>query len=254
MNRKGLIANIVTKDDGQGPPTFSARITTPAVDRDNEVLLPAGMSATDFKKNPVIFWNHDYDQPIGKCTKLTSDGDHWIAQATLSATDPRAKQVHGLMKEDIVKGVSVGFIPIEARNPTSKDKELFGDHVEYIYSKWKLLEFSVTPLPANQDALVTGVSKMVNGGVMTPAQAKALCGVDIDVSRSATNLDTTDLKAAELAELKRVLQGLQKRKAQAPRQVTQAQAAQALEREMAKQLGFGSVASYRKHVTDRATT
>ena len=176
MNRKSFIADLTTEGK-----TFTATITTNAIDRDGEVLLPEGMITADFEKNSVVFWNHDYDRPIGKSLSLTKSRDAWVSKAQL-AERPESHvgewfpdTVHALMKQGIIKGVSVGFQPIESRNPSKKDIELFGDGVKRVFNKWKLLEFSVAPLPANQDALVSAVSK----GLMTPIQCKSMFNVDI---------------------------------------------------------------------------
>lgn len=163
----------INSDDSR---SFTATITTNAIDRDGEVLLPEGMRSKDFESNPVVFWNHNYDMPIGKATDLSKQPNAWSATAEL-AKRPDGHEgewfpdtVHALMRQGIIRGVSVGFQPIESRNPSKKDVATFGDEVTRVYSKWNLLEFSVAPLQANQEALVTAVSK----GLVTSAQAKAV--------------------------------------------------------------------------------
>lgn len=168
MERKTLHAKISA--DG-GANTFEATITTPSLDRDSEVLLPEGMDATDWLKNPVILWNHDPGQPIGTGSDLKRRRGEWKATGTLAQrpeSHPDAAEwfpdtVHSLMKQGVIGGVSVGFIPSETRRPTGKDRATFGENVSRVFNKWKLLEFSVTPLPANQDALITSVSKGLIG-------------------------------------------------------------------------------------------
>lgn len=172
MNKFQTVAEI--KSDGAGDArTFTAKITTNSVDRDGEVLIPQGMDARDYKKNPVVFWNHDYNLPIGTAADMKRNDDHWTATAKLAST-PFAQEVYTLMREGVVRGVSVGFVPIESRPPTKGDLSKFGDDVRRVYSKWKLLEFSVVPLPANQDALITAVSKGVSR-----ATIKSVLGVDV---------------------------------------------------------------------------
>lgn len=162
------------KSDGEGTArTFTAKITTNSIDRDGEVLIPQGMDARDFKKNPIVFWNHDYNQPIGTAADMKRNDDHWTATARLAST-PFAQEVYTLMREGVVRGVSVGFVPIESRPATKGDIDKFGDGVKRVFPKWKLLEFSVVPLPANQDALITAVSKGVSR-----AAIKSVLGVDV---------------------------------------------------------------------------
>lgn len=172
MNKLACIAEIKASDEGER--TFTAKITTSDIDRDGEVLLPQGMDAKDFRKNPVVFWNHDYNMPIGTSMELKRSDNHWTATAKIAST-PFAQEVWTLMKEGVVRGVSVGFQPTESRPPSKKDIDMFGDQVRRVYSKWKLMEFSVTPMPANQNALIMSVSK----GIISRDKAKSLFNVDV---------------------------------------------------------------------------
>jgi hypothetical protein len=63
------------------------------------------------------------------------------------------------MAAGINPGVSIGFMPIESRNATKADIAKYGAGVGAVHSKWKLLEFSIAPVQANQDAYVTAVGK-----------------------------------------------------------------------------------------------
>lgn len=165
-----------------GDRAFTATITTNAVDRDREVLLPEGMDATDFEKNPVIFWAHDYfSPPLGKATALKRHKDRWTARGVMASrpdTHPEAAEwfpdtVLSLMAEGIIKGVSVGFDPTSSRKATPEDKATFGEPAENVVARWKLLEFSIAPIPANQDALIEAVGK----GLVRPETACAVWGV-----------------------------------------------------------------------------
>lgn len=174
MNKTQVNAQLKATGDAR---TFTARITTDSIDRDGEVLLPSGLDAKDYLKNPVVFWNHNYDVPIGRASELKQHDDHWTATATLSSNE-EGEKIHKLIQEGIVNGVSVGFLPTEHRNPSDKDKQKFGESVTRVYSKWRLLEFSVTPLPCNQDALITSVSKMIGKGDLTIDDAARLLEID----------------------------------------------------------------------------
>lgn len=159
-----------------GERAVTARISTMAVDRDGEVLIPQGCDAGDFLKSPTVFYNHDYQQPIGRCEAIhrgataieaktrfaerpANHGGPWLADTVLS-----------LLQQRVISGFSVGFVPIEGRHPSRRDREVFGAAVRYVFSKWKLLEYSVAPLPANQDALALAVSK----GVLSAEAARMI--------------------------------------------------------------------------------
>ena len=165
MQKKTLEA-MVSKSDGV---KVDATITTETIDRDGEVLISQGMDAGEYEKNPVVFYNHDYAQPIGKITDIRrSEGK--IDASIEFAQRPEGfdgsyfpEFVESLVDQGIVKGISVGFVPLPGgvRKASTKDREDYGDQVRQVYSKWKLLEVSVAPLPANATALVSAVRKGV---------------------------------------------------------------------------------------------
>lgn len=166
MNSKRCV---VTAEDTKGR-TVTGLISTTALDRDGDVLLPSGLDAREFKKNPVVLFGHDSGRlPIGKATKLsttTSAVSASVEFASRPAEHPDAAEwvpdtIHALFKQGILNAFSVGFTVPEngMREAGDLDRKRFGKGVRRVISKWKLLEFSVVPIPSNQDALATAVSK-----------------------------------------------------------------------------------------------
>lgn len=171
MIRKRFVAELGVKLEER---SVVASISSISVDRDGDVLIPQGCDASDFLKSPTVFFNHDYNLPVGKCTAIKRSPTQ-LEATTVFANKPEnhtgdwlPDTLLSLFQQGVIHGFSVGFTPIEGRKPTVKDKQLFGDHVQHVYSKWKLLEYSVAPLPANQDALALAVSK----GFVTADQIK----------------------------------------------------------------------------------
>ena len=139
--RKRFVAELGVKPQDR---SVIASISSISVDRDGDVLIPQGCDASDFLKSPTVFFNHDYNLPIGKCTAIKRSDKH-LEATTIFAKRP--ENHHGdwlpdtllsLFQQGVIHGFSVGFTPIEGRKPTVKDKQLFGDHVNHVYSKWKL--------------------------------------------------------------------------------------------------------------------
>lgn len=146
---------------------FEAVITASTIDRDGEVVVAQGMNSKEFEANPVLFWNHDYGQPVGKCIRLKRQSEDVLAEFKL-ASKPDGWEgpffpefVGALIGQGIVRGVSIGYVPEQGgmRRATADDRKRYGDAVHTVYSKWKLLEVSVAPLQANPQALVTAVRK-----------------------------------------------------------------------------------------------
>ena len=159
---------VTTLEKGKTDRTVTARISTISVDRDGDVMLPSGIDTREFEKNPVVLFGHDSNSiPIGKATSITKGSKDVVAQVAFAKrpeAHPAALEwvpdtIHDLFKQKILNAFSVGFTIDDAREAGTKDVERFGEGVRRIISRWKLLEFSVVPIPANQDALALAVSK-----------------------------------------------------------------------------------------------
>ena len=169
QKRLALFDVTIEKDTkAMKPRTVTAKISTTSIDRDGEVLLPSGIDLKDFRKNPVVLLNHDQGGlPVGRALSVKRQSDGIIAEVQFAerpAGHPSSVEwipdtVFNLFQQGILKAFSVGFIPLEMREPTDKDIKKFGDDVRNVITKWSLLEFSVVNVPANQDALVMQVAK-----------------------------------------------------------------------------------------------
>lgn len=175
LMRKALAAEISGTASG-----FSAVITAETIDRDGEVLIPAGMNSKEFDRNPTLFWNHDYEEPVGRATGLKRRekdivGEFVFAKRPDGYSGEFFPEVAAaLVGQGIVRGVSVGYVPEEGgtRRATDIDRKKYGSGVHTIYSRWKLLEISLAPLQANPDALITAVRKSVRSGAISEAAAR----------------------------------------------------------------------------------
>jgi len=151
-----------------------ATISTLSVDEEGESVLPEGIALDRFRKTMCVFYNHDYADPIGTCSwiKRTAKG---LEALTIFPERPeghegewRPDTILGLIACDppIIRGTSIGFGYIETRSPTQKDIDTFpntGNKLERVVSKSRLLEYSMTGLPMNEDCLITAVQK----GILT---------------------------------------------------------------------------------------
>ena len=136
-----------------------AVISTDSVDRDNEVLVPKGMDAESFRKNPVIPWSHmTFDPPIGKALWVKR-GIKRITAKVKFATTERAEEVWQLFKGGFLNAFSVGFKPLDGRRPTPDDIKANTNlaNARFMFTKWELLEFSPVTVPANAEALALAV-------------------------------------------------------------------------------------------------
>lgn len=136
-----------TKDLGDG--VLEAIITTSAVDRHNENIETGGISYKDYMANPVVLYGHDYEGlPIGKTLKLTKQmGTQIKARFQLAIEEyPFAATVYNMIKSGYLNAVSIGGIV----------REWSEDYRSIV--KMDMVEFSIVPVPANPEALITSRS------------------------------------------------------------------------------------------------
>lgn len=130
-------------------------ISTDDKDRMNEVVEQS-WDLDNYKNNPIVLWGHDPSNPdnvLGRAIDITTekDGDRTITTAKVQfaeeGTSRGVDTVWSLVKQGILRTVSVGFIP-----HTFKD----GDEdsgIAQVLADNELLEFSIVPIPANPQAV-----------------------------------------------------------------------------------------------------
>lgn len=147
-------------------------VSTRDVDRDKEVLDPAGVVLDAYKQNPVVLWAHDYSQPpIAKAEWIRAD-DYGVKSRRVYAETERGEEVWQLIKGGFLRTTSVGFLPLKRvwkgepewsgvveRLNTKWGTDLEKAGAEVITTKWAMLEYSDVPVPANPYALNTAVGK-----------------------------------------------------------------------------------------------
>jgi len=138
--------NSLTKDLGDG--VLETVVTTTALDRHNESIASAGVNTDSYMANPVVLYGHDYASlPIGKAISLTKTDNSVTARFKLAVDEyPFAKTVYDLIKGGYLNAVSIGGVVRE-----------WSDDMRTIL-KMDMVEFSVVPVPANPEAIITGRS------------------------------------------------------------------------------------------------
>lgn len=133
--------------------TFTA--STSDVDRLDTRILASGWDLRAFQRNPVVLWAHqNRELPIGRAVRVWVEGDRLRASVEFMGGDlnPMADQVYRMLQGAWLRGVSVGFRPLEWRFSEEPDRKGSIDFV-----RQELIEFSITPTPANSDALADPV-------------------------------------------------------------------------------------------------
>ena len=141
MDRRTFLA--ARKDTGS-PDVFEALISTSAVDRDGDQLLPEGGQFDHYRRNPVVLASHDHTQPIGRCVAIQAEASGVRVRWTPAKGDPTAERWANLVRQGVVSAYSVGFLPMEWQPLPNGGRK---------FTLWELLEFSVVAIPSNPEAL-----------------------------------------------------------------------------------------------------
>jgi HK97 family phage prohead protease len=153
-----------------GPPDDgmpSMTITTAATDREQDEVVPEGIDLRAYRRNPVVLFGHDHRSlPVGVATSLdVSPGEGIRATWRWLEGDPFADRVRNAYDQGVLRAASIGF--------SVKEYER-NDHGGLRYTQTELLEFSLVPVPANDQAVRSVLRSLGLDGPPTVANASAL--------------------------------------------------------------------------------
>jgi HK97 family phage prohead protease len=131
---------------------FLASDETP--DSYGDIVRVAGWELKRFKRNPIILFNHKSDVPVGHSPKTFIDEDRNALVSRIKLADEGTSDfidtLYKLMKQRIVRAVSVGFRPTKDVE-ILRDKE--GAFLGLEFNGQELLEVSIVSIPANPNSL-----------------------------------------------------------------------------------------------------
>lgn len=127
-------------------------VSTGQLARDGHIFEPAGADLDNYRKNPIVLWQHDPMHPVGRAEQIQVAGDKIVARIKFApaGVSHKADEIRGLVKSGIVSGVSVGMEPIDAE-PLDPKKPRGGQRV----TRWEMLECSFCSVPVDTEATVT---------------------------------------------------------------------------------------------------
>lgn len=154
MEKIKKLYSVESKDFNDEEKSFIATASTDDIDRDGDILATGGWKLKNFKKNPIVLWQHDASlMPIAKAENV------WVEENKLkfkpifapSDVNPFAEQVYNAYKKGFLTSFSVRFDPIEWEDmPVDKEKPMLRQGRKYKSSE--LLEISAVNVPANPNA------------------------------------------------------------------------------------------------------
>jgi HK97 family phage prohead protease len=155
--------------------------STAAIDSYEEIVEQV-WDLRRYQTNPVVLFAHDsHELPIGRAENVRVEGGALRARIVFAsaAANPKADGVWQLVKERMVSGVSVGFVPRQLR------KEMRGGKEITVLSENELYEISIVPVPANPDAAIARAS----GRAPAPNEPAPDLGAMLDAAPIADPVD-----------------------------------------------------------------
>jgi len=141
---KRAYSTFVVKSADEATGIIEGIASTPSTDRMGDVVEPKGAQFT----LPIpLLWQHRSGEPIGHviAAKVTEAGIEIKAQV-MRGLLPEIERAWTLIKSGLVRGLSIGFNPLESADI----KGTWGQH----FTKWDWLELSAVTIAANQDATI----------------------------------------------------------------------------------------------------
>jgi HK97 family phage major capsid protein/HK97 family phage prohead protease len=175
--------------------------STPATDRDGDVLEPRG---AQFKLPMPLLWQHNAELPIWQVISAkVTDAGIWIKAQIAKDVLPEIDRAWALIKSGLVRGFSVGFQSVGSPERTPGG---------YRFVKWAWHETSAVTIPANQHASISLIKSLdcaspaatgtrersVHPGVTGSPKAQLPMNVSTQISEVESDLRT---KSARLEEL-----------------------------------------------------
>ena len=134
--------------DGGAPRLLTIKAALGTEDRKGDVIAPSGWELEGYRRNPVFLWAHDRSEPpIGQAQRV------WVEDGSLQAVVEFApmdfaQEIAELYVRGFMRGVSVGFIPLE-----TEMRDASNGRRGYLYRRQELLEISAVPVPMHSDAV-----------------------------------------------------------------------------------------------------
>jgi HK97 family phage prohead protease len=151
---KVVFSDIIQIKDATHHGSFAAIITTDELDRDGEAIVTEGGDLSEYKGNPILLESHNWKNNIGTATEVTHGKSLLHAKFLVAKAHPKSEEVWNGIKAGTYATMSIGFAVKEERKPTPVDKLKWGDGIKNVVSKWKLIESSVVPGPANSGTVI----------------------------------------------------------------------------------------------------
>jgi uncharacterized protein len=149
MEKRDFSFKVKSFDDEEG--SFAGDLSVyGVVDHGGDVVQPGAFKRTIATRGSTVplLWQHRPDEPIGTLTLQDTPSALKVTGQLLMEL-PMAQKAHVLLKNKIIKGLSIGYDTVQ---------QDFKDGIRYL-TELKLWEGSVVTFPMNEMATVTSIKQ-----------------------------------------------------------------------------------------------
>ena len=176
-------------EDVDGSIIISGLASTNALDRTGDVINHDAWTKSNglenFKQNPIILFNHDYNKPIGRATSMEVSEQGLEVGAKISKS---AGEIKDLIKDGVLGAFSVGF--------RVKDADYNDETDGYKIKDAELFEVSVVSVPANQTAMFSIAKSFDSQEEYEEFKKTFISNNNMATSTDTVNIDEVDTPQA----------------------------------------------------------
>lgn len=163
-----------------------------------------GIDLTRFKKNPVMLYNHNPLQVIGKWKAISVDNGQLTAEPVFDMDDPFAAEIARKVDQGFIKGCSMGIMITQITKSKGID----------VATESVLLEASIVSIPADENALVVYADENKEKKLSVNEFNKLFYNMETNEKTPTENVDVQTLRAqvadkdAKIEELNAIIDTL----------------------------------------------
>lgn len=136
-----------------------------SVDRAGDIVSADGWDVSNYTKNPVVLFNHDYSKPVGKAKAVRVnvrdrrlEFDVYFPTTDELSSDPKMPSEHALFIDTVYNMYKGGYLSAVSVGFKGEKMEPIPNSYGMKFLKQELLELSLVAVPANANALATAKS------------------------------------------------------------------------------------------------
>lgn len=172
------------KEFNKNERSISHWVSKKNVDRGKDIVLPNSLDQKNYRKNPIVLFNHNVNYPVASNAWLKSKEDG-VYSKSIFATTPFADDVYTLNVEKVLNAWSLGFTPVKWEFDEKSNTTTF--------TNIELLEYSNVSIPMHQDAITEGL-KMIKSDIAKNILTDARENYEIKATLSSLKSDIEELR------------------------------------------------------------